>query len=93
MLHRAFRAKAYYEEARFHASTSCLETTKALDDDAEPPELREAGEALGPRFSDIVNDIVNDIEKKWGPQLRKHPPTWAARVGIQVANRITYVDL
>ncbi|KAJ1028307.1 hypothetical protein NDA18_002972 [Ustilago nuda] len=89
VLHRAFRAKAYYEEARFHASTSCLETTKALDDDAEPPELREAGEALGPRFS----DIVNDVEKKWGPQLRKHPPTWAARVGIQVANRITYVDL
>lgn len=82
-LRRAFRAKTYYEEARFHASTVCLETTDDVDHRADEQGL------LGARFS----QIVTDIEKRWGPQLRKQPPTWAARVGIQVANRITYVDI
>ncbi|SPO25622.1 related to UPF3 - Nonsense-mediated mRNA decay protein [Ustilago trichophora] len=81
-LRREFRAKSYYEEARFHTSTACLTSTAERSS-------TEIGGALGPRFS----KIVADTEAKWGAQLRKSPPNWATRIGIQVANRITYVDL
>lgn len=81
-LRRAFRAKSYYEEARFHASTACLTIP------AESSSTETDG-ALGPRFG----KIVADTEAKWGAQLRKSPPTWATRIGIQVANRIAYVDI
>ncbi|SPO25981.1 related to UPF3 - Nonsense-mediated mRNA decay protein [Ustilago trichophora] len=81
-LRQAFRAKSYYEGARFHASFACLTIP------AEPSST-ETDEALGPRFS----KIVSDTEAKWGARLRKSPPTWATRIGIQVANSITYVDI
>lgn len=78
-LRRAFRAKTYYDEARYHASTACVMI----------PSSQPSAETLGPRFS----AIVDDVEARWGSQLRKCPAVWARRIGIQVADRITYVNL
>ncbi|SJX62714.1 related to UPF3-Nonsense-mediated mRNA decay protein [Sporisorium reilianum f. sp. reilianum] len=81
-LRRAFRAKAYYDEARFHASTACVL-------DSTPDQSDHATQALASRFS----TIVADIEAEHGPRLRQCRPVWATRIGIQVANRVSYVDL
>ena len=81
-LRRAFRAKPYYQEARFHASTACIMVST-------PDQNSDAAQILVSRFS----GIVDDIEAQHGPQLRKCQQVWASRIGVQVANRVTYVDL
>ncbi|GAC94037.1 hypothetical protein PHSY_001606 [Pseudozyma hubeiensis SY62] len=81
-LRRAFRAKSYYNQARFHVSTSCVPSVST--DSKEKEE-----ESLEDRFG----TIADEIEAKCGDQLRKCPPLWASRIGIQVGNRVTYVDL
>ncbi|EST05662.1 U6 snRNA phosphodiesterase Usb1 [Kalmanozyma brasiliensis GHG001] len=84
-LRRAFRAKSYYDEARFHASTTCLITPPS----SSGSDRDESVETLGSRFG----ALVDRVEVRCGSQLRKCPPVWAGRIGVQVANRVTYVDL
>ncbi|ETS64910.1 hypothetical protein PaG_00884 [Moesziomyces aphidis] len=79
-LHRAFRAKSYYQEARFHASTTCLSAPPSNDTDAD---------MLASRF----RALIDSVESEWGSKLRKLPPFRISRIGIQVANRITYAEV
>ena len=44
---------------------------------------------LGPR----LEGLIADVENRWGKGLRKCPPNWATRIGIQVGNKTTYIDL
>ncbi|TKY85628.1 hypothetical protein EX895_005167 [Sporisorium graminicola] len=82
-LRRAFRAKSYYDEARFHASTACV-----LD-----PSSERGDEGGTQTLSSRLSQVIADVEAKFGPQLRQCRQVWAARIGIQVANRVTYVDV
>lgn len=86
-LRRAFRAKVYYEEARFHASIACVMNMTSVSDDRI--KLDAAPEPISSR----LGTIIDKIEDEWGAELRKCPPVWATRIGIQLGNRITYVDL
>ncbi len=79
-LHRAFRAKSYYQEARFHASTTCLSVPPSSDTDAG---------MLASRF----RALIDSVESERGSKLRKLPPVRVSRIGIQVANRITYAEV
>lgn len=84
-LRRAFRAKSYYEEARFHASSAYVLTRSSAGHMKSASEE----EQLSKRF----DEIVKEVDARWGPTLRKCPAIWASRIGIQVANRVTFVDL
>ncbi|KAJ9479238.1 hypothetical protein PHBOTO_002749 [Pseudozyma hubeiensis] len=82
-LRRSFRAKPYYDQARFHVSTACVTSSAS-----SVPKEKEK-ESLEEQFG----TITDEIEAKCGDRLRACPPLWASRIGIQVGNRVTFVDL
>ncbi|SNX88148.1 related to UPF3 - Nonsense-mediated mRNA decay protein [Melanopsichium pennsylvanicum] len=86
-LRRAFKAKQYYEEARFHASTACFLDTPTTS------HIQNATDATAKTLTPSFCNLVSKVEAKRGDLLRKSPPIWATRVGIQVANCVSYVEL
>lgn len=58
-----------------------------------PPLGQEDGGETAHSLASRLGTIIAEVEAQLGPQLRQCRQVWATRVGIQVANRVTYVDL
>ncbi|PWZ02301.1 hypothetical protein BCV70DRAFT_230434 [Testicularia cyperi] len=106
-LHRAFRARPYYQEARFHASTGYVEaastaqsvpgdkkaTATANEEDMQSEPAKRAPNSSHSDDSAPLDLVAQKLEDRLGPELRSLPTIRADRIGVQVGKKVVFLDL